>query len=181
MNTQLSSPSPKSDQTPLLFVPVAPVFLLYSYFYTSNHSAAAAAQSCQSCPALRPHRRQPTRLLCPWDSPGKNTGVGCHCLPSSAAAATAAKSLQSCPTLCDPIQLLTSKMIDEISDGKLTVLFLGSAKVCQLVNFSSLSASANFLCLLSRVLRKVSIRSYLKSLYSQHPTLRLLTKQTTHD
>ena len=28
----------------------------------------------------RPHRRQPTRLLCPWDSPGKNTGVGCHCL-----------------------------------------------------------------------------------------------------
>ena len=27
---------------------------------------------------MRPHRRQPTRLLCPWDSPGKNTGVGCH-------------------------------------------------------------------------------------------------------
>ena len=27
-----------------------------------------------------PHRRQPTRLLCPWDSPGKNTGVGCHFL-----------------------------------------------------------------------------------------------------
>ena len=27
--------------------------------------------------SVRPHRRQPTRLLCPWDSPGKNTGVGC--------------------------------------------------------------------------------------------------------
>ena len=27
-----------------------------------------------------PHRRQPTRLPHPWDSPGKNTGVGCHCL-----------------------------------------------------------------------------------------------------
>ena len=27
-----------------------------------------------------PHKRQPTRLLCPWDSPGKNTGVGCHFL-----------------------------------------------------------------------------------------------------
>ena len=27
-----------------------------------------------------PHRRPPTRLLCPWDSPGKNTGVGCHFL-----------------------------------------------------------------------------------------------------
>ena len=27
---------------------------------------------------MRPHRRQPIRLHCPWDSPGKNTGVGCH-------------------------------------------------------------------------------------------------------
>ena len=27
-----------------------------------------------------PHGLQPTRLLCPWDSPGKNTGVGCHSL-----------------------------------------------------------------------------------------------------
>ena len=31
--------------------------------------------------SLRPHGRQPTRLLCPWDFPGKSTGVGCHCLP----------------------------------------------------------------------------------------------------
>ena len=29
---------------------------------------------------MPPHRRQPTRLPCPWDSPGKNTGVGCHFL-----------------------------------------------------------------------------------------------------
>jgi len=29
---------------------------------------------------VQPHRWQPTRLPCPWDSPGKNTGVGCHCL-----------------------------------------------------------------------------------------------------
>ena len=28
----------------------------------------------------RPHGLQPTRLLCPWDFPGKRTGVGCHCL-----------------------------------------------------------------------------------------------------
>ena len=34
----------------------------------------------QSCPTLQPHRLQPTRLLCPWDSPSKNTGVGCHSL-----------------------------------------------------------------------------------------------------
>ena len=30
--------------------------------------------------SVRPHRRQSTRLLHPWDSPGKSTGVGCHCL-----------------------------------------------------------------------------------------------------
>ena len=42
---------------------------------------AAAAKSLQSCPTLcDPHRQQPTRLRCPWDSPGKNTAVGCHFL-----------------------------------------------------------------------------------------------------
>ena len=40
-------------------------------------AAAAAAKSLQSClKSVRPHTRQPTRLPCPWDSPGKNTGVG---------------------------------------------------------------------------------------------------------
>ena len=40
----------------------------------------AAAKWLQSCPTVWPHRRQPTRLPRPWDSPGKNTGVGCHFL-----------------------------------------------------------------------------------------------------
>ena len=38
------------------------------------------AKSLQSCPTLCPMDCSPTRLLCPWDSPGKNTGVGCHAL-----------------------------------------------------------------------------------------------------
>ena len=38
------------------------------------------AKSLQSRLTLWPHRQKPTRLLCPWDSPGKNTGVGCHFL-----------------------------------------------------------------------------------------------------
>ena len=33
-----------------------------------------------SCPTLRPRGLQPSRLLCPWDPPGKKTGVGCHFL-----------------------------------------------------------------------------------------------------
>ena len=54
----------------------------------------------------RPHGLQPTRLLGPWDFPGKSTGVGCHCFLHelyAAAAAAAAKSFQLCPTLCAPI------------------------------------------------------------------------------
>ena len=43
--------------------------------------AAAAAKSLQSCPTLcDPMDSSPPRLLCPQDSPGKNTGVGCHFL-----------------------------------------------------------------------------------------------------
>ena len=34
----------------------------------------------QLCLTLRPHGLQPARLLCPWNSPGENTGVGCHAL-----------------------------------------------------------------------------------------------------
>ena len=45
---------------------------------TSHVTAAAAAKSLQSCPTLRPHRWQPTRLPHPWDSPGKKTGVDCR-------------------------------------------------------------------------------------------------------
>ena len=62
-------------------------------------AAAAAAQLLQSCPTLRPHGWQPTRLLCPRDSLGNNTGMGCHFLLQC----MHAKSLQSCPTLCDPM------------------------------------------------------------------------------
>ena len=49
-------------------------------FYWHEQWGAAAAKLLQSCPTVRPQRRQPTRLPCSWDSPGKNTGVGCHFL-----------------------------------------------------------------------------------------------------
>ena len=46
----------------------------------TTNSIAAAAKSLQSCLTVQPHRQQPARLPRPWDSPGKNTGVGCHFL-----------------------------------------------------------------------------------------------------
>ena len=44
------------------------------------HIVAAAAIESVVSDSVQPHRQQPNRLLCPWDSPGKNPGVGCHCL-----------------------------------------------------------------------------------------------------
>ena len=67
------------------------------------HAAAAAAKSLQSCLTLRPHRWQPTRLLCPWDSPGKNTGVGCHFLLQCMKVKSESEVTQSCPTPSDPM------------------------------------------------------------------------------
>ena len=53
--------------------------------------------------SLRPHRRQPTRLPHPWDSPGKNTGVGCHFLLQCMKVKSEREVAQSCLTLGDPM------------------------------------------------------------------------------
>ena len=68
-----------------------------------NFMAAAAAKSLQSCLTLQPHRRQPTRLPHPWDSLGKNTGVGCHFLLQCMKVKSESEVTQSCPTLRDPM------------------------------------------------------------------------------
>ena len=52
--------------------------------------------------SVRPHRRQPTRLPRPWDSPGKNTGVGYHFLLQCMKVKSEREVAQSCPTLDDP-------------------------------------------------------------------------------
>ena len=52
---------------------------------------------------MRPHRRQPTRLPCPWDSLGKNTGVGCHFLLQCMKVKSEREVAQSCPTPSDPM------------------------------------------------------------------------------
>ena len=53
--------------------------------------------------SVRPHRQQPTRLPRPWDSPGKNTGVGCHFLLQCMKVKSESEVAQSCPTLNDPM------------------------------------------------------------------------------
>ena len=53
--------------------------------------------------SVRPQRRQPTRLPHPWDSPGKNTGAGCHFLLQCTKVKSESEVAQSCPTPSDPM------------------------------------------------------------------------------
>ena len=53
--------------------------------------------------SVQPHKRQPTRLPRPWDSPGKNTGVGCHFLLQCMKMESESEVAQSCSTLSDPM------------------------------------------------------------------------------
>ena len=53
--------------------------------------------------SVRPHRWQPTRPRRPWDSPGKNTGVGCHFLLQCMKVRSEREVTHSCPTLSDPM------------------------------------------------------------------------------
>ena len=65
--------------------------------------AAAAAVTSVVSDSVRPHRRQPSRLPRPWDSPGKNTGVGCHFLLQCMKVKSESEVAQLCPTFRDPM------------------------------------------------------------------------------
>ena len=65
---------------------------------------AAAAKSLQSCPTLcDPIDGVPPGIPHPWDSPGKNTGVGCHFLLQCMKVKIESEVAQSCLTLSDPM------------------------------------------------------------------------------
>ena len=67
-------------------------------------TATATAKSRQSCPTLcDPIDDRPTRLLRPWDSPGKNTGVGCHFLLQCMKVESESEVAQSCLTPSNPM------------------------------------------------------------------------------
>ena len=82
---------------------VFPVVMYECESWSIMKAATAAAKSLQSCLTLRPHRQQPTRLPRPWDSPGKNIGVGCHFLLQCMKVKSESEVAQLCPTLSDPM------------------------------------------------------------------------------
>ena len=68
--------------------------------------------------SVRPQRWQPTRLPHPWDSPSKNTGVGCHFLLPCMKVKSESEVAQSCPTLG------ISNFLEEISSLSHSIVFL---------------------------------------------------------
>ena len=69
----------------------------------SNRTMLCYAVTSVVSNSVRPHRWQPTRLPHPWDSPGKNTGVGCHFLLQWMKVKRESEVAQSCLTLSDPM------------------------------------------------------------------------------
>ena len=72
--------------------------MLPNSLYKGRVSAASVVSD-----SVRPHTQQPTRLPCPWDSPGKNTGVGCHFFLQCMKGKSESEVAQSCPTLSNPM------------------------------------------------------------------------------
>jgi len=87
---------------------------MMTQLYPGLAAAAAAAVASVVSDSVRPHRRQPTMLPCPWDSPGKNTGVGCHFLPQCMKVKSESEVAQSCLTLS------TMKSVKRIIRGDCT-------------------------------------------------------------
>ena len=82
------------------FPPFLPEAVL-SLSHQSHKSCCCLVASVVSN-SVQPHRRQPTRLPRPWDSPGKNNGVGCHFFLQCRKVKSESEDAQSYPTLRDP-------------------------------------------------------------------------------
>ena len=79
--------------------------------------------------SVRPHRRQPTRLPRPWDSPSKNTGVGCHFLLQCRKVKSESEVSQLCPTPSDPMDCsLPGSSVHRICEAR--VLERGAIAFC---------------------------------------------------
>ena len=79
------------------------VFNFFMYWGTPILDACCCQVTSVVSNSVQPHRWQPTRFPCPWDSPGKNTGVGCHFLLQCMKLKSESEVTQSCLILSDPM------------------------------------------------------------------------------
>ena len=92
-----------------------------SFLFFLSHVSCCCCCSVTSVmsDSVRPRRRQPTRLCHPWDSPGKNTGAGCHFPLQRMKVKSESEVAQSCPTLSDPMDCsLPGSSVHEIFQAR---------------------------------------------------------------
>ena len=93
--------------------------------------------------SMRPHRGQPTRPPRPWDSPGKNSGVGCHFLLQCVKVKSEREVAQLCPTLSDPMDCsLPGSSIHGIFQARVLEWVAIAFSVCVLVDYYCCSIQA---------------------------------------
>ena len=92
--------------------------------------------------SVRPDRQPPTRLPRPWDSPGKNTGLGCHFLFLCMKVKSESEVAQSCPTLSDPMDRI-------LPDSPIHGIFQERVLECGAIAFSEECSNYHTIALIS--------------------------------
>ena len=118
----------------LPYIPTMLLLLLLSCFSVSH--------------SVWPHRRQLTRLPRPWNSPGKNTGVGCHFLLQCSKVKSESEVAQSCPTFSDPMDCsLPGSSIHGIFQARVleSVAITFSVQQCYSLIFTQISWKFRFI------------------------------------
>ena len=109
--------------------------------------------------SVRLHRWQPTRLPCPWDSPGKNTGVGCHFLLQCMKVKIKSEVAQSCPTRRDPMDCsLPGSSAHGIFQAR--VLEWGAIAFSSYSHYISANMFINIYCLVKYLITTKCCRSF---------------------
>ena len=116
--------------------------------------------------SVRPHRRPPTRLPRPWDSPGKNTGVGCHFLLQCMKVKSESEVAQSCPTLSDLMDCsLPDSSIHGIFQARVlewgAIAFSQANAKMHYFRISTLILRMTFHLILSLVKKKYMVKKYI--------------------
>ena len=101
----------KAVEVKIIFIMIHVIYiftlLIFQWWYKSkgwSNGWLLLLSRFSSVRLCAPHRWQPTRLPHPWDSPGKNTGVGCHFLLQCMKVKSESEVAQSCPILSDPME-----------------------------------------------------------------------------
>ena len=107
----LNHPKPITMQNKGFLLSVSPLSPYSLILNSEKLPHSSLSLSCCCCcsvtsvmsDSVQPHRWKPTRLPRPWDSPGKNTGVGCHFLLQCIKVKSESEAAQPCLTLSDPV------------------------------------------------------------------------------